>query len=166
MRNSAEALKVIADSKANTFLTKLGIYSENELNMRFNVRVERYCLQRIIEFNTLISLVHKDIFPATIQYKALLANAVDEQKDVGVDAKVDKALLTQINNELNELYDKTRLLMKEVDKLGHEISDAEVIANKLLPLSEEIADHIAYLEEHVSEELWPLPTYFDLLFVR
>ncbi len=166
MRTSADALKVIADSGANSFLTKLGIYTESELTMRFNVRVERYCLHRIIEFNTLINMIHKDIMPATIEYKGVLANSIDEQKDVGVDAKVDKALLVKINDELNNLYDKASKLQGAVAELGHEIDSAEKIAHELLPLSEEIAGHIAYLEENVSEELWPLPTYYDLLFVR
>ena len=166
MRTSADALKVIADTGANTFLTKLGIYTESELTMRFNVRVERYCLHRIIEFNTLINMIHKDIMPATIEYKGVLANSIDEQKDVGVDAKVDKALLVKINDELNNLYDKASKLQGAVAELGHEIDSAEKIAHELLPLSEEIAGHIAYLEENVSEELWPLPTYYDLLFVR
>jgi glutamine synthetase len=166
MKTSADALKVIADGPRNSFLTKLGIYSAGELEMRYNVRVERYCLHRIIEFRTLISMIHKDILPATIEYKGLLASSIDEQKDAGVDAKVDKILLNRINENMNVLYEKTQKLMAETDKLGEEIGDAEVIANELLPLSEEIAGHIAFLEENVSEELWPLPTYFDLLFVR
>ena len=56
--------------------------------------------------------------------------------------------------------------MKEVEKLGEEIQDAEKIANELLPLSEEMAEDIAFLEENVAEDHWPLPTYYDLLFVR
>lgn len=166
MKTSAEALKVIADSDKNTFLTKLGIYSKEELTMRYNVRVERYCKHRIIEFRTLINLIHKDILPATIEYKGILASAIDEQKDVGVDAKVDLILLKAINNKVTDLYEKAEKLMSETDKLGEEIEDAEKIANILLPLSEQIADDIGYLEENVSEELWPLPTYYDLLFVR
>ncbi len=166
LRTSADALKLIADSKKNTFLTKLGIYSENELTMRFNVRVERYCKHRIIEFRTLVNLIHKDILPATIEYKGVLANSIDEQKDVGIEAKVDTILLKQINDKTTSLYEKTEKLMKEVEKLGEEIQDAEKIANELLPLSEEMAEDIAFLEENVAEDHWPLPTYYDLLFVR
>jgi glutamine synthetase len=166
MKTSADALKVIVDGPRNNFLTDLGIYSKSELEMRYNVRVERYCLHRIIEFRTLISMIHKDILPATIEYKALLANSIDDQKDAGIDAKVDKILLKSINDNMTVLYEKTQKLMQETDKLGEEIGDAEVIANTLLPLSEEIAEHVAFLEENVAEELWPLPTYYDLLFVR
>lgn len=166
MKTSADALKLIGSSDVNAFLTKLGIYSENELKMRYNVRVERYCKHREIEFKTLISMIHKDILPATIEYKGLLAKSIDDQKEVGIDPKVDITLLSNINNKTTELYEKTERLMKGISHLGEEIEDAEKIANELLPLSEEIADVVAYLEENVSEELWPLPTYYDMLFVR
>lgn len=166
MRTSADALKVIADADRNTFLTKLGIYTEGELQMRFNVRVERYCLHRIIEFKTLINMINKDILPAAIQFKGMLANTIDDLKDCGVDAKAEKAILVGLETETAKLYEQTQKLADETNKLGEEIADAEKIAGELLPLSEEIAETIAYLEEHVSEELWPFPTYYDLLFIR
>ena len=111
-------------------------------------------------------MIHKDIIPATIQYKAMLASAIDDQKDCKIDPKVDTAVLNGINEKLNELFDKTSKLNKGLENLGEEIADAEKIANELLPLSEEIAEVIGYLEENVSEDLWPLPTYYDLLFVK
>lgn len=166
LKTSADALKLIADSDANNFLVKLGIYTPTELKTRYNVRVERYCKHREIEFKTLINMIHKDIIPATIQYKAMLASAIDDQKDCKIDPKVDTAVLNGINEKLNELFDKTSKLNKGLENLGEEIADAEKIANELLPLSEEIAEVIGYLEENVSEDLWPLPTYYDLLFVK
>lgn len=166
LKTSADALQVIADSKANEFLTKLGIYSENELMMRYNVRVERYCKYREIEFKTLASIVNKDILPAAIEYKGMLAKSIDDQKEVGIDPKADLAILTGLNSKVIELHEKTNKLMEGTHTLGEEIADAQKIAKELLPLSEEIADVIAYLEETVAEDYWPLPTYFDLLFVR
>ena len=166
LRTSADALKVIAEKDSNTFLTKLGIYTPSELEMRFNVRVERYVMHRVIEFKTLINMIHKDIIPATVQYKGILAAAIDDQKDAGIEPKVDIAILKDINNKLTDLYEKSDRLNKEMATLGEGIEDAEKVANVLLPLSEEIAADCAYLEENISEELWPLPTYYDLLFVR
>ncbi|MBD67083.1 MAG: glutamine synthetase type III [Halobacteriovoraceae bacterium] len=166
LRTSADALKVIADSGANAFLTKLGIYSENELKMRYNVRVERYCKHREIEFRTLLNIINKDIIPATIEYKGVVAEAIENQKECKIDPKVDLAVLNKLNEHLNKLYDNSDKLRKGLEGLGEEIEDAEKIAKELLPLSEEIADTIAYLEENVAEDLWPLPTYYDLLFIR
>lgn len=166
LRTSADALKLINNSDANNFLLNLGVYTPGELKTRYNVRVERYCKHREIEFRTLINMIHKDIIPATVQYKGMLAASIDDQKDCKIDPKVDMAVLAGINDKLNDLYDKTMKLQEGTDKLGEEIEDAEKIANELLPLSEEIAEVIGYLEENVSEDLWPLPTYYDLLFVK
>lgn len=166
MRTSADALKLIGNLEASKFLLNLGVYSENELKMRYNVRVERYCKHREIEFRTLINLINKDILPATIEYKGVLAAAIDDQKDVDIDPKVDIALLKKINDKVTALYEKTETLAAGTETLGEEIKDAEKIANELLPLSEEIAEIINFLEENVAEDLWPLPTYYDLLFVR
>jgi glutamine synthetase len=166
LKTSAEALKVIADTNANKFLTDLGIYSEGELVMRYNVRVERYCLHRDIEFKTLINIVHKDILPAAMEFKGMLATSIQAQATAGVDARADKAVLSAINTKVEELYDKTNKLEEGIQNLGDKIADAEKIAHILLPQSEEIADIIGFLEENVAEDFWPLPTYYDMLFVK
>ncbi len=166
LKTSADCLSVINDAKANEFLTKIGVYSEGELKMRYNVRVERYCMQRRIEFSTLVNMVNKDILPAAIEYKSMLAASVENQKAVGVKAEADVSILKDIDAKTSELYKLTNDLSEQNQKLGEELDDAKIIADKLLPLSEDIAGVIAYLEENVSEEYWPLPTYFDLLFIK
>jgi glutamine synthetase len=168
LKTSADALKVIADTKANVFLTKLGIYTEAELETRYNVRVERYVKHREIEFRTLINMIHKDILPAAIAYKNDVASSINAQKTAGVEPKTDLEILKGINCAVDAIAEKTKNLKETLDKHeGQEdIEYAKVIADKLLPLSEEIADDIAYLEENVTEEQWPLPTYFDMLFIK
>ena len=168
LRTSADALKVIKDTKANEFLTKLGIYTDSELETRYNVRVERYCKHREIEFYTLINMIHRDVLPATIKYKNDLATAVKSQKEVGIDAATDLELLKDLDTKVTTLVTDTKILKKTLaDNEGRDdIEYGLVIAKELLPLSEKIAQTISYLEQNVSEELWPLPTYFDMLFVR
>lgn len=168
LKTSADALKVIADTKANEFLTKLGIYTEAELMTRYNVRVERYILCREIEFRTLINMINKDIVPAAIAFKNQLASSINAQKAAGVDAKTDLEILKAINTAMTNVATKTKSLKASLNKYEgqHNIEYATVIAKELLPLSEEIAEQIAYLEDNINEELWPLPTYFDMLFIK
>lgn len=168
LKTSADALKIMKEKKTNDFLLKLGIYSESELDTRYNVRVERYCKHREIEFSTLINMVHKDILPASIKYKNEIAESIVNQKNAGVEATADLEILKSINDSVVTLVSQTKELASALDKNAgkDDIEYAELIANSLLPLSEKIADTIAYLEENVSEEIWPLPTYFDMLFIR
>ena len=168
LKTSADALKVIQDTKANEFLTKLGIYSADELETRFNVRVERYVLHREIEFRTLINMVNKDILPAAINFKTEIANSINAQKQAGVEAKVDLEILKGINIAVEAVASTVNKLETSLNKNSgnHSIEYATIIAKELLPMSEEIAHEISYLEENISDELWPLPTYFDMLFVK
>ncbi len=168
LRTSADALKVISDEQANTFLTDLGIYTKSELTTRFNVRVERYVKHREIEFRTLINMVNKDILPAAINYKNFLAKSINEQKTAGVEAKTDREILAMINSTTDNLRAKTVELEQGLNGLegAEDLNAAEKIAKVLMPVSEDIAESVAVLEENVSEELWPLPTYYDMLFIR
>ncbi len=168
LRTSADALRLMVDESSNSFLTKLGVYTPNELRTRYNVRVERYVKHRAIEFNTLVNMVNKDILPSAIEYKKNLAASINEQKSAGVEAKVDLEILKDINSKVETLRADNREMVKLLNEIdGHEeIETADKIAKTMLPLSVKMAETIAYLEEHVSEELWPLPTYYDMLFIR
>lgn len=168
LRTSADALKLIADAPKNNFLTDLGIYTAGELTTRFNVRVERYVKCRMIEFNTLVNMINKDVIPATIEYKNMVASSIASQKSVGIDAKTDTTVLKDINTHLESLYADKTTLVKAMDAIGEDegIEAADKIAKDLLPLSEKMADTINFLEDNVAEDMWPIPTYYDLLFVR
>lgn len=168
LRTSADALRIIDSKKNNVFLTKLGVYTPTELETRYNVRVERYVKHREIEFNTLVNMVNKDVIPAAIEYKKMLAESVHLQKQAGVEAKVDLAILKAVNENLESLRADNGKMVKLLESIAgkEDIEAADVIAKDMLPLSEKIADTVAFLEENVSEELWPLPTYYDMLFIR
>lgn len=168
MKTSADALRVIDQGERNEFLLKLGIYTENELKMRYNVRVESYIKHREIEFNTLISMIHKDIMPAAIKFKSEIAQSVMNQTSAGVDASYDKSLLNELNTYVETLASDAKKLNSELALLHgkEDISTADKIAKELMPLSEKIAQTIAHLESNISEEIWPLPTYYDLLFIK
>ena len=167
-KTSPDALRVMKDTKANEFLVNQGIYTASEIETRFNVRVERYCKCREIEFITLISMIHKDILPASIKYKNEIASSIVNQKAAGVEAKADLGILKLINKHVEDLVENTEKLSKmlEENEGKDDIDYADTIAHKMFPLSEKIGLIVSELEENVSEEIWPLPTYFDLLFVR
>lgn len=168
LRTSAEALKVIKDSKANTFLTDLKIYSPSELETRYNVRVERYCMHRSIEFATLLNILNKDIIPCIIDAKGKMANSISNQKSIGINVSSDEEILTNFNKEFEKLVSNSKKLDKYMQEHGtsDEIEYAELIASEILPLSEEIAESIAFFENNISDDAWPLPTYFDMLFIK
>lgn len=168
LKTSPDALKLIKDPKESEFLTKSGIYSERELDMRFNVRLERYIACREIEFKTLASMITKDILPVAILYKGQLADSINSQKSAGVEAKVDMNILKKLNEYVEEVFTKGNKLINDMGEFSKldKMEYAEKIAYELFPLFEEIETALNYIEEHVSDEVWPLPTFYDLLFIK
>lgn len=169
LKTTADAINVIADEKANEFLTKIGVYTPTELETRYNVRLERYIKHREIEFSTLIDIVNKDVLPATISYKKQIAKAIEDQKEVGINPEVDIQILKKLNDTMITLYNDVKELDAQLDTYDTTQDHAALtmkIAYEHLPLSEKIADSIAFLEQNVAEDLWGLPTYYDMLFVR
>jgi glutamine synthetase len=168
LKTSADALRVIKDTKANEFLTELKIYSKNELDTRYNVRVERYCKHRTIEFVTLINILNKDIVPCIIEAKGRMAVSITNQKSVGLSVSYDEDILKKFNTNFETLISDTKKLDQYMLKHGSsdEIEYAELIASEILPLSEKIAESIAFFENNISDDIWPLPTYYDMLFIK
>jgi len=168
LRTSASALKVIMDTKANTFLTDLRIYSPSELETRYNVRVERYCMHRTIEFSTLLNILSKDIVPCIIKAKGTMAKSIADQKSIGLSTASDEAIIKDFSEHFETLVSDVNKLTKYIDKHAndHSIEYAELIAKDILPLSQKIAESIAFFENNISDDLWPLPTYFDMLFIK
>lgn len=168
LKTSAEAFRVLLDKDANEFFVKQGIYTPNELKTRFNVNVERYNKHREIEFNCLLQMVAKDVIPAAVEYKNILARSIDAQKQAGINPEVELELLKQINDTCNTLQKSAKELASKMDTYAklEEIEFASKIAHELLPLSEKIAAACNNIEGHIPDDLWGLPTYYDLLFIK
>lgn len=167
LKNSAEALLVFADKAEMKFLVDQGIYRESELETRYNVLLERYCKLREIEFNTLVEMVHQQIVPACMGYKKDLAEMLTLQKNLKVESTVEIDIFKKVNLYLESLYEETRNLTNLVNELSHdEVKRARSIAEVLMPVSQQIAVYCAHLEAIMPDSKWPLPTYFDMLFVK
>lgn len=166
-KTSADALPLLKDEKATAFLTNQKIYTQTELIMRHNVLVERYNTQRSIEFTTLVSMVNQYVFPAVVKYKNELSQCVKNQKDIGIESAFEKELYKKLNFASEGLYNRMNQLQNAMEEMPTDINEeAKTIANKLLPLSEEMATFCGQVEELVPDEYWTLPKYYDMLFIR
>lgn len=165
-RTTPEALQVLLDPKETEFLTSQGIYRAGELKTRFVVLEERYIKMREIEFRSLISMVHQNVVPASLEYKAALLEVMTKLKTVGSDAVVEQDILKKINEVTKILYATTASLNDSLNSLGHTPETAASIATDLMPMSEAIAQYCNQLEEVIPNDLWSLPKYYDMLFLR
>ncbi|EQC52130.1 hypothetical protein, partial [Bacteriovorax sp. DB6_IX] len=100
-------------------------------------------------------------------FKKEIADVVLAQKELKVESTVEMDVYKKVNLMLESLYEDTRNLANMVKTLPeNEEERAKEIANSLMPLSEQIAKFIGEVEVHMPNEQWPLPSYFDMLFLR
>ncbi|HXH30602.1 MAG TPA: glutamine synthetase III [Bacteriovoracaceae bacterium] len=169
MRTTPEAISVLKDSKKTNVLITSGVFTESEISTRYNVMLERYIKCRDIELKTLIGMVLKQILPVAIEYKTTLAESVKKQKDAGCDHSLELELLKNLAALTASLHSQTNNLATSLDDLhkGHdEENTAKKIAMELMPESVRVADLCNQIEEILPDENWPVPKYYDMLFIR
>jgi glutamine synthetase len=169
MRTTPEAIAVLKDAKKTNVLLTTGVYRESEISTRHNVMLERYIKCREIELKTLAGMVLKQVVPVAVEYKAQLAESIKKQKDAGADSSLELELLKDLATLAMSLYSQTNSMTAQLDemhsKLGEEAM-AKKIAMELMPASVKIADLCNKIEEIIPDENWPLPKFYDMLFIR
>ena len=169
LRTTPEAIAVLKDVKKTNVLIQTGVFRESEISTRHNVMLERYIKCREIELKTLREMVLKQVLPTALTYKAMLAQSIKMHKDAGVESKVEVEVLKQLADVSRDLYEQTNNLYTTLND-AHSKLDEEAfalkISSELMPASFKIADLCNNIEELVPDESWPLPKFFDMLFIR
>ncbi len=164
LKNSASALRILADTKQMAFLSEQGIMSSPELEMRYNVLLERYITLREIEFTTLQDMIQQNVLPCAIDYKLKLGQVIANQKAVGLECSVEVEIYKKLNFAMESLSSQLNIFKNGFDSLDHdEQKRAETIAETLYPLSEELGEHCANLEGLIPDNVWSLPKYYEML---
>ena len=168
LRTSADAFAVFDDVSKTKFLTETGVFTESEIQTRYNVAIERYNQLREIEFQTQIRMIEQHVIPHVVKYKSELVSVINGQKSAGVEGHVEKELLKRINFSAESLYSVTGELRGKLEETFAKEDKACSFscATELLPLSQKAADLCNEIEEITPDKVWQLPTYLDMLFVR
>ncbi|MFP5491672.1 MAG: glutamine synthetase III [Bacteriovoracia bacterium] len=168
-RTTPEAISVFKDQKKISFLTETGVFRQGEIQTRANVMLERYIKCREIEFRTQSAMVHKQILPCAIAYKSELSQSIAAIKTAGGDVSVETDMLKRLGDITKTLLSKAEGLDSGSEKYHKSLDEsgyADKIAHELMPISNEIAQLCNAVEEIVPEDSWPLPKYYDMLFIR
>jgi len=166
-RTTPKALQVFKNETATSFLVKSGILRSPEIKTRHNVLVERYNRCREIEVSTFIMMVRQFVLPSAINYKLTLAQVIKGQKEIGVDSFTEKDFIKNLTTTMDFLYDQTNNLQTLLKGLSLDEEKRSIeLADKLIPISENMAKLCNELEEIIPDELWTLPKYYDMLFLN
>ncbi|MCR5502894.1 MAG: glutamine synthetase III [Lachnospiraceae bacterium] len=167
LRNMVDAVDTLTTPKAIALFEKFGIFTRAELESREEILYESYAKTINIEALTMISMVSKKFIPAGIRYSKLLSDTVNAVENAGTDPSVQSRILDRVQTRLDLMY-KAMERLSEVEKKGHSITDAKERAfyyrDVVRAAMDELRTPTDELETLVDEQLWPVPTYGDMLF--
>ena len=146
-----------------------GVLSKVELEARTEVKWETYTKKIQIEARVLGDIVMSQILPVASKYEAILLDKVYKMQQIGLDGAADVALLKEIQHHSTLLHTLVHDMI-EARKVANRIDDqrekAILYHDTVAICFDEIRSHIDRLEEVIDDELWPLPKYRELLFIR
>lgn len=170
-----EALKALISKKSIKLFGDNNVLTERELMARYDIRLEHYTKKIQIEARVLGDLATNHIIPIAIRYQNTLIENVKGLKQV-LDLQTYGKLSQNQMDTIREIsehvsYIKTYVIeMINERKRGNKIIDpeekAKVYCEQVRPYFEKIRYHCDKLELLVDDELWPLPKYRELLFIR
>lgn len=169
IKSMVEAIPTLVTEKAVTLFEKHNVLSSVELHSREEIMFESYAKAINIEARTAISMASVKYIPAVINYTKKLADSINAVKAAVADA--DVSVQTGLLKETSALLVKAQAGLKNLQKVTDEANDiaeaskaAKFFRETVVPAMNELRAPIDALEVIVEKELWPVPTYGDLLF--
>ena len=167
IKSMVEAIPCITTDKAVALFERFGVFTEAELKSRAEIQFEAYAKAINIEARTMIDMASKQILPAVIGYTKTLADTVLAVKEAGADTSVQSEALAEVSALLKESKDALDALVKITDEAA-EKEEGSVQANfyhsDVVPAMDALRAPVDKLEMIVDKEVWPMPSYGDLIF--
>lgn len=168
LKDSAEAIPTLRQPKAAALFSKYAVLSQEELTSRANIQAEKFVKEVAIEAETAVSIVRTMIAPAARTYQGQLASVVAATRSAGAETSRTAANLRTLIELTDELEAATDELEKKAAEHHSGGPDEHMrhYARQVRPLLTRVRSAADALEKIVPANLWPLPTYKDLLFVK
>ena len=168
LKSTPEAYSHLLDAKNKKVLSEHGILSEVELASRYEIYNENYSKVINIEALTMLDMAKKLYLPAASKYAKELAEIVSLKKAAGgADDSYESELLAKVSSLTASIFNKVKALDKAVIEAKN-VSETGALAlyyrNTVFQAMSELRENVDELEGCVPAEVWPVPSYADLLF--
>ncbi|RRJ26536.1 glutamine synthetase type III [Lachnoanaerobaculum gingivalis] len=164
-----DAIPALVSENSIKLFEEFEVFTRTELESRVEIEYEAYSKAINIEAKTMIDIAGKSIIPAVIRYTTRLADSIIKLKSAvsGIEPYAQNAILIEVNEHLKESKVALENLKKYMDDAA-EITDvtahAKYMHEVVVPAMEALRKPIDTLEMIVDKDLWPMPSYGDLLF--
>ena len=169
IRSTVASLETIMDKENVTVFNKHGVLTKEELHARADILFETYSMSINIEAMTMLNMAKRQILPACIKYSSVLGNAVGLVSTAGVEAGPQKEMLENVCNLIAAMKDNISKLdgvVSEGRKVIGTTEKGRFSRDNIVPAMQALRATSDELEAIVDAELWPIPTYAEMLFIR
>jgi glutamine synthetase len=167
-RRTPPALKQMTSKATRDLLVKTGVFTAEELESRYHVRLERYVKDMLIEAHTLKEMIDTQVLPASYSYSSELITAAAQAKTAGVKAVPQVAAANILGAKIEALQERRDKLVSLIDQAEgmHDTLEkqAELLTGKTADAMAAVRQASDELELSVSDACWPLPKYREMLF--
>ena len=169
IRSTVESLNTIMEKGNVEVFERHKVLSEAELNARTEILLEAYSMQINIEALTMLSMARRQIMPVAVKYAERLSNTAIAVKNAGADSKLQVAMLKKVcalAESLQNGIDELEKVTTAASGIEDNSKQAAAYKEKVVPAMQVLRDTADELETIVDADIWPLPTYAEMLFSK
>ena len=169
LRTTPDCMPCILEKKNVEMLTGLRVYSEAELESRYEILLENYCKAVTIEAHTMVEMAEKEVIPAVESYIEALSSTAAAKKALSED--ISCCYEKKRVGKLSALVDQMQAAVDELDSTLITLGMTKDITEQSILIRDEVLPRMCRLrapadeaETLTAKKYWPFPTYGDLLF--
>jgi glutamine synthetase len=165
LKTTLDAVPELIKPEAVELFEKYAVFNERELHSRYEVQLEQYVLTVAVEAKLALEIGTTVILPAATRYQTELAQNVAALKAAGVESST--IALESVSGPITELTAALSTLKTALSHHSAETAfdEAKQAQDELLPAMAAVRAAADELESVVADDLWPLPTYQELLYI-
>ena len=166
LKTSVDALPQYETKDAIAVFEKYKVLSPRELHARYEIFLEQYVKTINVEKNLVLQISKTQILPSVLRFQTELANNAIAVKGAGLSA--DTLLLTKVSGLIADLTGAIAVLEKAAAHHGASslLEEAKYFRDSILPAQLKVREVADTLEHLVPQDIWPLPTYQEMLFIK
>ena len=168
IKTMVDAIPALATDKVVALFEKFNVFTRAELESRVEILYENYAKAINIEARTMIDMAGKQIIPSVIKYVTNLANSINAVK-AACDA--DISVQTELLMETSDLLSEAKVALAKLVEVANKASATEEGEQQAAYCRDEVKTAmdalripVDKLEMIVDKEIWPMPSYGDLIF--
>ncbi len=171
-KTTPAALKALVTKKALDLFEKYKVLSNVELKSRYLIHIEKYIKDLEIEVKCLGNICLSQVVPAATVYQKRLAQTINGTREAlgkSIDLSAQEELLKRVTGLVNKIYGTNKDILAKVaaaSSIHDEQKKAETLCSKVKPRMNELRDYVDELEGLVDDEFWPMPKFWEMLFIN